>query len=189
VSTCGDGVLTEGEACCTPEWVDARVHEAVDDWETEVRETPGCLLQRTKDGVTLCDTAACSGNKTGCHVAVTRASGEYAPASETVSGEMDVKITGHAGGTILFLGFQLAVDCNFVAILNDTEFEADVVTSVTPEKLTLGLAEPVLDYDIVLENCGSGLDDAIDQLARGEIESEIRAQLVMGLKREMSCPY
>jgi hypothetical protein len=189
VSTCGDGVLTEGEACCTPEWVDARVHEAVDEWETEVVETPGCLGRRTQGLLTLCDTAACSGNDTGCNVAVTRALGAYVPDSETVSGEMDVKITGHAGGTIPILGFPLAVECNFVAILDDTEFEADVVTSVTPEKLTIGLGEPVLDYDIVLENCGSGLGDAIDELARGQIESEIRAQLVNGLKREVRCPY
>ncbi|HET9956559.1 MAG TPA: hypothetical protein VFQ61_18785 [Polyangiaceae bacterium] len=184
---CGDGVLGDGEMCCTDEWLGQRINAMLGESAKAVNDVHSCIPRDTSvAGVDLCGTAACQGQAVGCDAVATGFTAAYDSATSKMSGTANLTVTG---GLSVSLGL-ISGSCNFTAVINNLTYSADVVIQKTPEAASIAAENLVMNYTVQMQNCNlPGAQEAVNQVAKTIVEPKIREQLAQAAKGTIQCPY
>jgi hypothetical protein len=185
---CGDNVLTDGEFCCTPDWVEDRVQSTVASMETELPGTTTCHPASTVGSglgeIVLCDTGACEGGAIGCRGEIVDIDTTYDSKTEQMAATLDFTFNGVAS--------SLVGSCSFTVTIKGLQVLARAAPETTAESSTVRFTQIQTGHyeDLSVTGC-SVLGDAMEIIlafTQPAITGAVRTALGAH-EREYTCPY
>lgn len=195
-AACGNGVLEDGEACCTPSVITSELDAR--SLATEAALESALTCAPTQNGSTnsgwprltysLC-TGSCESDGVGCDTALSNTSVIYDPSTNTLSGYADVTLTGQLQWTNAFWDGS----CDLVVTLSDVEFSADVAWSDDPAHIEIHVTNLEIDVDATTVSGCTPARPATRAVADVDLAALVRPALDAGLAQEfageLTCPY
>lgn len=195
-SACGNGVLEEAEACCTPSVITSELDARSLATEGALESALTCAP--TQNGSTnsgwprltysLC-TGTCESGGVGCDTALSNTSVVYDPATNTLFGYADITLTGE----LQWANAYWNRTCDLVLTLTGVEFTADVAWSDDLAQIEVYVTNLDVAVDASTVSGCTPARPAARAVADVDLEVLVRPALEAGLAQEfageLTCPY